>query len=605
MKAQIIVLDTGGQYCHLIARRVRELGVSSEVKSVDISLKKLLNKVKGIIISGGPYSVYNNDSPKVNRAIFELQIPILGICYGHQLIANELGGKVKLGKVREYGITELEIPNKVLAEEVLFKELNPVETVWMSHGDTVVKLPKGFAVLASTSECKVAAMGDSSRKYYGLQFHPEVVHTPHGMTILGNFVFDICKCTQDWNPQASIEKILEEIKTKTKGKNVFFLISGGVDSTVAFTLCARALDKERVLGLHIDTGFMRKNETEEIERFFKKEDYNVRVINKSEDFLKAVDKVYLAEEKRRRIGELFLKIQEDELKKLGLSSEEWMLGQGTIYPDTIESGGTLYAARIKTHHNRVDLIKQLLEEGKVVEPLSEFYKDEVREIGTALGLLESIVWKHPFPGPGLAIRCICSPKNYSIEKNRKISSFVGKWGLEAATLPLNTVGVQGDYRSYSKLLVLTGIEFLPQKMEEISTTITNKFREVNRVAYLLIPQDKSLLDFKIKESFIDKKRLHLLREADSIARDLTENSQGLPDMPDIWQFPVILIPLTLNGGESIVLRPVCSKDGMTAEYAKIPFHLVYTLSDEIMKIPGVDAVLYDITNKPPATIEWE
>jgi len=596
----IKVLDSGGQYCHLIGRRIRELGVHSEVVAINTPPEKL-KAAWGIIISGGPHSVYSYGSPKVHEGIFDLNIPVLGICYGHQMMASLLDGSVAQGAVREYGIAELEVVNG----DAIFNGIKSKETVWMSHGDIVENIPTGFEVLGTTPDCKIAAMGNLSRKLYGLQFHPEVVHTSCGTQILSNFVFDICKCKKNWDPEADIERIKQNIRRKTANKKVFFLVSGGVDSTVAFALCVNALGKDRVRGLHIDTGFMRKNESENLERAFKQLGMDNITVEKSDAFLKATEGISNPENKRKIIGAEFLRFQEEYIKNHGLENQDWLLGQGTIYPDTIESGDTKNSSRIKTHHNRVSLVKKLIDQGKIIEPISEFYKDEVRKIAMVLGINKDIIWKQPFPGPGLAIRCICSDEDSPLSTSNKLSGIVKSYNLKGAVAGLiKTVGVQGDHRSYASLAILSGDVEL-NKLEDISTSITNSLNKVNRVVYMVTPRyiENLAKDFRIKKVFLTEERLGLLREADAIVQAFVQEYRS--SLPDIWQFPVILAPLSLNGGESIALRPVCSTDGMTAEYAKIQGKLLNELAQRVIELDGVDAVLYDITNKPPATIEWE
>jgi len=596
--SKIKVLDVGGQYSHLIARRIRELGVYSEICSFNTPVAKLRDS-SGIIISGGPDSVYGINTPHIDDEIFSINIPILGICYGHQLMAHKLGGKVKPSKVCEYGIAKLEVKY----HNTILKGVNSKESVWMSHGDIVIKPPDGFEILASTRDCPIAVMGDTNRKYYSLQFHPEVTHTPSGTDILRNFITNICECKPTWTPKDNLQVIIKEIKKKAKDNNVFFLTSGGVDSMVAFTLCTKALGKERVSGLYIDTGTMRKNETEILRQTFKKYGFNrIRFLDAANEFFSSLEDVYDPEKKRKIIGKKFFETQLKTLTQLKLSGK-WILGQGTIYPDTIESGGTKKAALIKTHHNRIALIQNLIKKKEIIEPLSNFYKDEVREIGKLLELPEEIIQKHPFPGPGLAIRCLCSRTDFCIQDNidEKIHNVFPKVKLKSAVLPLRTVGVQGDSRSYNHLVVLFGDSEI-NELADISTWIVNNIKQANRVACLISPPNFDLKNAKIKKSKLTKARIELLREADNIVTEFMRQ-RGLWD--HFWQFPVILIPLSLHGGEAIALRPILSIDGMTAEYAKIKFSVLKELSDKIMTMDGVDAVLCDITNKPPATIEWE
>ncbi len=596
--SRVAVIDFGGQYAHLIARKIRELGVYSEIVQEDF-LSKDATEYSGIVVSGGPSSVYDADAPKIDEGIFRLNIPVLGICYGHQLMAHLLGGQVKRATTREYGTATLKLVNGATP---LFDRISSGERIWMSHGDMVVQLPPGFILLASTSECTTAAMGDINRRLYGIQFHPEVYHTPCGDEIFRNFLFKVCKCESSWDPEENLEYRLDRIRREVKDRNVFFLVSGGVDSTVAFSLCVKALGEDRVFGLTIDTGLLRKDEPKYIEEVFKKLGVkNFMIANAEKDFVTPLQSVCDPEEKRQIIGEKFLEVQEKVFAELNLSGDNWVLGQGTIYPDTIESGGTPRSEIIKTHHNRVSAIQKFIEQRRLVEPISDLYKDEVRNIGTKLHLPKKVVSAYPFPGPGLAIRCLCSPKSYTLEKLNSIQEIAEPYQLDSAVLPLRSVGVQGDGRTYNKVCVLTG-EIELQKLERISTSITNSVREVNRVAFLVRHNGGDLLKARVRESKLTLQRLNLLKEVDSIVRSFVEE-KGI--LKEIWQFPVITIPLSFNGGETIVLRPICSRDGMTAEYYKMDSKLLYELADRVLSFEGVDAVLYDITNKPPATIEWE
>ena len=399
----IVVLDFGGQYAHLIANRVRRHHVWAEIRPPDTPLEELA-RADGLILSGGPSSVYAEDRPPFEEAVLASGKPILGLCYGHQLLCHALGGRVERGERMEYGAASLE----VTAATGVLAGLSPLEPIWMSHRDRVEEIPPGFEVLGRTEDCPVAAMGDDGRRIYGLQFHPEVTHTDSGMRILDNFL-DLCGCARDWTMEGFIDRSMEELRAQARGRKVFLLVSGGVDSTVCFLLLNRALGTGRVLGLHIDNGFMRKGETAAVESLLKGSGFsNLKVVDASEAFLARVAGVSDPEAKRLAIGEEFIEVRDRVLADLDLDPDQWLLGQGTLYTDTIESGGTDHAEVIKTHHNRVGVIERLLAEGKVVEPLSQLYKDEVRELGEKLGVPHHLVWRHPFPGPGLAVRCLCA-----------------------------------------------------------------------------------------------------------------------------------------------------------------------------------------------------
>jgi GMP synthase (glutamine-hydrolysing) len=592
---QIVVLNAGGQYCHLIARRIRELGVHAVVADINRPAADFQG-VRGIIISGGPASVTEPTSPAVDPAIYTLGLPILGICYGHQLLAKDLAGSVSRGTIKEYGHSSLRHGNSPLFRGFPDRNL----TVWMSHGDTVVDVPPGFGVMGETDDCKIAAMQDPARRMFGLQFHPEVVHTEFGTEIYRNFVFDVCGCTADWDPRARVEQVMDEIRTRAAGRKVFFLISGGVDSTVAFYCCYRALGPARVLGLYVDTGFMREGDAEAIEHLVREAGREaIRVADRSGDFFARLAGVTHPESKRTIIGDTFLAVQEDEFARLGLREGEWLLGQGTIYPDTIESGGARHSARIKTHHNRVERIQRLIEQGKVIEPLVDFYKDEVRVLGEQLGLPHEVVWRHPFPGPGLAVRCLGGERTAPVEP----PGMALPPGVRGWIVPVRTVGVQGDERSYSQLLAVEGFADA-EAAGVFARRITNEHRSINRVALIVHRrQGQGVAGLAIHPATMTRERIALLREADATVTRIVRK-HGLYDA--IWQFPVGMIPLgAAPGRETIVLRPVHSRDGMTADFARLPAAVVDELAASLAQLDRVDAVLYDVTNKPPATIELE
>ncbi len=403
---QIAVLDTGGQYTHLIARKVRELGVYAEVLPSETPASELRDR-RGLIISGGPASVYENGSPTVDPAALIAGPAVLGICYGQQLMAHLLGGKVRKGDKGEYGQATFDLQK----DSILFRNASGAQQIWMSHRDTVETPPAGFEVLGTTETCAIAAVADEARRLYGVQFHPEVVHTLNGRQILTNFLFDICGCKPDWDPRHRVPLVEQRIREVVGDRNVFFFVSGGVDSTVAFTLCLKALGTERVSGFYVDTGLMREGETAFVRNLFRTLGSESFMVEEAGDqFLGALEGVIDPEEKRHIIGEQFVAVQDRILRTGHFLEGAWILGQGTIYPDTIESGGTAKADLIKTHHNRVAGIQKLMEEGRIVEPLTYFYKDEVREIGRELGLPSEFLDRHPFPGPGLAIRCLCSER---------------------------------------------------------------------------------------------------------------------------------------------------------------------------------------------------
>ena len=596
----IVVLDFGGQYAHLIANRIRRLRVHAEIRSPETAVADLQD-ADGLILSGGPASVYDPEAPAYNPEILAMGKPMLGLCYGHQLLCHRLGGQVERGATHEFGAAYLHV-NK--AEGVL-AGLDERERVWMSHRDHVAALPPGFVVLGATEDCPVAAMGDAERKIYGLQFHPEVTHTVRGMDILDNFAA-LCDAERNWTMERYTEETIERIREQAQGRNVFLFVSGGVDSSVAFLLLNRALGAERVLGLHIDNGFMREGETALVERLMKGAGlHNLEVVDASAEFLAATEGIADPEEKRRRIGEEFIRVRDRALAALALDPDEWLLGQGTLYTDTIESGGTENAAVIKTHHNRVGVIDQLLAEGKVVEPLDQLYKDEARTLGETLGLPHHLVWRHPFPGPGLAVRALCSEGPDAETKTRcaelvEAQKVAATFGLTLDVLPLRSVGVQGDARTYAHPAVVTG-QGEWKTLEALSTELTNNFPSINRVIYLLGPTPRPQQN--IKTGYLTRDRLDLLRRADAISMEALER-HGL--MEEVTQMPTVLLPLSSDGvQESVVLRPIATSDFMTARFCPLPQAFLDDVCERLLALVGIEAVFYDITHKPPGTVEWE
>lgn len=593
-EAQVVVLDTGGQYCHLIARKVRELGVYSEVKPSETPASELAH-ARAIIISGGPCSVYDKGSPSVDPAIFDLPASILGICYGLQLAVYLLGGRVEKVERGEFGKASFTPQGKSSLFHGITAE--PAQ-VWMSHRDTVTALPDGFETIGSTETCPFAAVADKTRGIYGVQFHPEVVHTHKGKEVLQNFLFHIAGCQRDWDPSRVVGVLEEEIRSAVGDRNVFFFISGGVDSTVAFTLCLSALGADRVRGIYVDTGMMRKDETVFVREIFTQigGGSSVHIEFAEPWFLAQLEGIVDPEEKRRRIGQEFLEVQNRVLETEHFLDGNWILGQGTIYPDTIESGGTAKADLIKTHHNRVEGVQRLIAEGRIVEPLHNLYKDEVREVGRQLGIPAPLLNRHPFPGPGLAIRCLCSDEVAAPEKT------AGGW-----LLPLHSVGVQGDSRSYKPVLLMSTPASLAdgewEDAYEHSTDHINESTAFNRVVIQVGGAPTPVEDLRVRKATITRERLDRLREVDAIVRRLSVES-GFEER--VWQFPVILVPLgTAEKPDSVVLRPIHSVDGMTAQSVGMPVELLRTLCTELLSVPGIAAVLYDLTHKPPGTIEWE
>lgn len=599
------VIDFGGQYAHLIATKVRRLNVYSEIRQPDDPIEKFVG-YKGIIISGSPsLSSFGEDS-EYNKKIFDLDIPILGFCFGHQEIAKHYGGRVINGG-REWGETKFKILKR---DHPLFEGLSEVESVFMSHFDSVDALGPdfeelGISYLAEGKEIhRYAAIGSDKYKRYGFQFHPEVDDTINGEKMIANFLFNICKCEPNWTMDEYIKMQFEKVKSQVKDKSVFLLVSGGVDSTVTAVLLKEILGNKRLKLLHIDNGLMRKDESKKVVNTLRQLGFsdNLYFKDASKIFLDELREVYEPEKKRRIIGDTFIKVFNEEIERLNLN--DFLLGQGTIYPDTIETGGTKRADTIKTHHNRVPIIQKMIEENKVVEPLAELYKVEVRELGRRLGVPSDMIERHPFPGPGLGVRVLCNNLEDRLsdikEIESKINPFLSGSDIDAIILPIKSVGVKADLRSYERA-VLFNSEY-NQKIFEIASDMLAKIKGINRCVVNISP-------FKIREAkpikaFITEKRLNLLREIDDI---VTVEMKNTNFYDKVWQCPVVIVPLSLNGRgeEMVVIRPVLSERAMTAKAAFLPSELIQNIVEKIQRFKEVSGIVIDITSKPPGTIEWE
>ena len=606
------ILDFGSQYTHLLASQIRKLGAFSEIILPQSFSSKKAQQYQALVLSGGPSSIYETQAPRCSSDIFHLNIPILAICYGYQLLVDELKGEVQASEYHEYGAAVLEIQRK---SPLLPFKIGDNIRVWMSHGDRIYKVPPHFETIARTRDCPHAVIAHKEKKILALQFHPEVQHTEKGREILSHFL-NLSHLRNTWSLSHFLKR--EEEKNRKnipKDKKVFFLLSGGVDSSVAFALLSRSLGSERLLGLYIDTGLMRLGESEEIKRNLSHlGNARIEILDASSDFFSALQNIYDPEEKRKIIGELFIQIQQAFTKKLGLDPEKWYIGQGTIYPDQIESGTSQNSHTIKTHHNRVEAISLLLEKGLIIEPLSSLYKDEVRELGALLNLHQSLLERHPFPGPGLAIRCLCSSlaneKKYSILENIEnkeiIDQKLAKLHISLKAIPALSVGVQGDKRSYSPCLSLFYQKDLPDfdLLFPISKELINRHFQFNRVLLHIGPCTDIKLKRK-KNAFITPKRIGYLRKMDHIVSCFLHEKNIYKD---IWQFPVVFLPLSIteeSDSESLVLRPVCSVDAMTASPYFMKKEYLWELYERLIALPFCDAVFYDLSTKPPGTIEWE
>ncbi len=506
----VIVLDFGGQYNQLIARRVRECSVYCEVLPFKTDIKKIKDKNPvGIILTGGPNSVYEDGAPSYTKELFELNVPILGICYGSQLMCHILGGSVSTADVSEYGKTEVNCDTHSL----LFDGIDNKSICWMSHTDSMKKAPDGFKITASTDVCPIAAMENADKKMYAVQFHPEVEHTQYGREILHNFLYNVCKVSGDWKMDEFVKNSIASLREKIGDKKVLCALSGGVDSSVAAVLIHKAVGKQLTC-IFVDHGLLRKDEGDDVERVFREQfDINLVRVNAEDRFLDKLKDVSEPEQKRKIIGEEFIRVFEDEAKKIGAVD---FLVQGTIYPDVIESGmGS--AAVIKSHHN-VGGLPDCVDFKEIIEPLRDLFKDEVRKVGLELGIPEFLVWRQPFPGPGLAIRVIGDITREKLEILKEADYIfrdeIKKAGLDrsihqyfAVITNMRTVGVMGDGRTYDYTIALRGVttnDFMTANwaripydtLEIVSSRIVNEVKHVNRVCYDITSKPPATIEWE-------------------------------------------------------------------------------------------------------------
>ncbi|CAK8685117.1 GMP synthase [glutamine-hydrolyzing]-like [Clavelina lepadiformis] len=670
---KVVILDAGSQYGKVIDRRIRELNVFTEILPLQTTAASLKGSgCKCIIISGGPASVYSGDSPEFDKEVFNLGVPVLGICYGMQLMNQIFGGTVELTQVRKDGQFSTCVDRKCS----LFKDLkSDNQTVLLTHGDSVKDIASGFKVVAKIDDF-ITAIADESRKIYGVQFHPEVELTDNGKQIFKTFLYNISGLKGNYTVDKREEACIQMIRSVAGSSKVLVLVSGGVDSTVLATLCFKALNHDQVFALHVDNGFMRKNESEIVLKSLEQCDISATLINASNTFYnssttlnvkhtkgkerKVLSRVLCQsldpEEKRKIIGDTFINIVNNEAQQLGLDIDDCFLAQGTLRPDLIESASKIASANadaIKTHHNDTDLVRALRAKGRVLEPLKDFHKDEVRQLGRKLGLPSSALMRHPFPGPGLAIRVLCAEEAFTCadfshtqtllrllagyshsinkphallqkihavlvsEENReKLKVYTERFPMKATLLPIKSVGVQGDCRTYSYVVGLSSDNPKPdwEVLFFLAKTIPRICHNVNRIAYIFGSAVNDQVQ-DITPTVLSFNVIATIRQCDFIANQILAKHEM---QSKISQMPVVLLPLHFDRDlmsripscqRSVVIRPFITNDFMTGLAAcpgeHIPEQVVHDMVEEVKKVPGISRVLYDLTSKPPGTTEWE
>lgn len=627
----IAILDCGAQYTKVIDRRLRELNVNTLIAPIFISSSELAGKVSGIILSGGPNSVYDADAPQCDPQLFELGIPVLGICYGMQLMAQTLGGTVERGDTQEYGETAISID----PECWLFDKLARQENVLMSHGDHVAKLPKGFKQVGNSGDI-VAAMANNNKRLYGVQFHPEVELTEHGTQLLDNFLTKICHAEKTFTLTSRLDDMLSEVRERVGDKNVFVLVSGGVDSSVTAALCVKALGPDKVYAVHIDSGMMRHNESDLVCDALNAIGLkHLTRINAEQDFLNATTtldngetigplrKTIDPEHKRRLIGDTFYHLIVKAIDDADFDINDAFIAQGTLRPDLIESGNrdiSDTAQVIKTHHNDVTLIQEHRQRGLILEPNRDCHKDEVRDIGRLLGLPEALVARQPFPGPGLGIRLLCAnqPAIEASELEAAKIAVAGKLSSGASTvLPIRSVGVQGDGRSYRCAAVVNQLN-TTDELAQLAKTIPNQVDSINRVLWLANPENDTvnMAEISVTPTYLNEDTLGKLRAVDHAVTTAFQHNGW---MNGVSQSLAVLVPITSHADKthSVVIRGVITSDFMTARPLRlvdgainktgdIPQKELSALAKSLCeKFPWLDWVMLDVTGKPPATVEWE
>ncbi len=615
---KLAILDCGGQYTKVIDRRVRELGVKSDILPINAKAEQL-GEYQAIILSGGPNSISNDERLKFDEKIFELGKPVLGICYGMQLMSDYFGGVVASNVVKEYGQNDIWVDTT----STIFDGINENQKVLMSHGDTVKIAPKDFKIIAKSGEA-IAGIGNEEKKMYGLQFHPEVDLTEEGIKILENFIRKVAEYKDFYALDDRIATSIKMIQEKVGDNKVVVLVSGGVDSAVTAALLTKALNPDNVYAIHIDSGFMRKNESDIICENLKKLGLKNLIRENAKDYFfntvvevegkkmgPLVDTID-PEIKRQIIGEIFIRIANNVIERLGLDPEHTFIAQGTLRPDLIESGNpeiSGFAHKIKTHHNDVAIVREARKKGLIVETNSDWHKDEVRKVARMLGLEESIASRQPFPGPGLAIRVICHDKKEEVEISKedieKLEEILKESNEKGQIIPIKSVGVQGDCRSYRNLGLLygNGTDLEWDKVTTLAKKITDKINTINRVGYILnvknVQSQIKCFDMKINDECVD-----LLRELDSI---VTTNLEG----SKVNQTFAVLVPIGISKKYSVAIRTFVTNDFMTGKPGEIGTEVDRKVIEKTVKeieekfSDKIEFIIYDVTSKPPATCEWQ